>query len=216
VLSRLEILCNAWGLAGCFRLAGRSHLMCHWQEAHKYYRKLLERTEPFLDYYTEESVAEYLVNVEETFRGHVLEAVRKRDSPANWGEALGDALERFAVIWGDNMHILQPSVQATPRQGGSSGSGQDQRQQQQQQQRQQQQQQQKPKDQLVCTCKVNERGQTFCKKYQDNRSCTTPCRGGFVHACDIELESGKPCNKGHPRFQHDPAKHGQPRYRSNN
>ena len=63
VLLRLEILTNAWGLAGCFTIQGRVGLMCHWQDAVKYYRAIRDRTETLLDTYSEESVVEYMISV---------------------------------------------------------------------------------------------------------------------------------------------------------
>ena len=66
---RLEVLANTWGKAGCYQAIGRQCIMCHWQEAVKYYRALRDRTEPLLETYSEDSVVEYLLSVEETFAG---------------------------------------------------------------------------------------------------------------------------------------------------
>ena len=190
-------------------LVGRPNLMCHWQDALKYYRRLANTTGPLLDEYTEESVARYLIGVEQALRGHVVDRVRDRDEPANWGEALVETMERHTEVWNDNMHILLAIKQSTQHQGVSSGSGDTPAQQQQQQQL-------KPKGCLVCTLQEDEQGRAFCKRYQDNRGCAAPCKVKLLHACDIELDTGKPCSRAHSRAQHDVAKHGRPKYRTNN
>ena len=209
VLLRLEVLANTWGMAGCYVVIGRTALMCHWQEAVKYYRTLRDRTEPLLDVYSEESVVEYLISVEESFRGHVLDLVRRRENPMNWGEALTTVLEKHTVVWTDASHILSAGrgggaarMQAagSPRgQAASSSVGQ-------------------VSDRVgkLCTCTDNNKKQRICKAFNDSRGCPKPCKKGGVHCCDIELESGGCCGQSHPRLSHDPAKHGRPKFRPNN
>ena len=208
VMLRLEVLANTWGMAGCYQVVGRQGIMCHWQEAVKYYRTLRDRTEPLLDTYSEDSVVEYLLSVEETFRGHVLDMVRRRDNPMNRGEALTLTLEKYTVVWSDSSHILSAGrggaarVQAagSPKGQASSASvGQ-------------------VSDRVckLCTCTDNNKKQRICKAFNDSRGCPKPCKKGAVHCCDIELESGGCCGQSHPRLSDDPSKHGRPKYRPNN
>ena len=70
MLLQLEIMCNTWVFTGCFDVSfeGTTTKYCHWQDACKYTGELRERCESLLDRYTDDSVNDYLVTVEEQFR----------------------------------------------------------------------------------------------------------------------------------------------------
>ena len=199
VLLRLEVLANAWGLAGCYTVQGRTGLMCHWQDAVKYHRAIRDRTETYLDTHSEESFVDYLISVEETFRGHVLDLVRYRDHACNWGDALKLVLDKFATAWAEASHILSAGRASNTRAPTVSASV-------------------VPVSDRVgklCTCTENAMSQRICKSYNDSRGCPKPCKKGGVHCCDIELTTGVCCGMAHPRNAHDSGKHGSPKYRPN-
>ena len=202
MLLRLEVLTNDWALAGCFSPQGSQALMCELQDAQRYHRFLKDRTETMLDTYTEPSVVSYCVAVEECFRGHALDLTRRRDAPMKWGEALTHVLVQFPIAWSDHMNLLVPkSSQASSHAVNPTGSA---------------------GGQVVAgkgksaTCTHSSKGKPFCKAWNDARGCKDPCKQGKVHACDLQLQgSGKPCEKRHPRVQHDTARDGVPAIRPN-
>ena len=66
----------------------------------------------------------------------------------------------------------------------------------------------------VVTANESEKGTSICKKFNDRRGCTWPCKQGKAHTCDVVLQNGRVCNKSHARFEHDNSKHGVPQIRS--
>ena len=205
VILRLEVLVNGWSLAGCYALQGQQQIMCEWALAVGYYRTLRNRTEVLLDGSAESAVTDYLVACEEAFRGHALDAVRRKDKPLSWGEALREVMDRYPIVWADHMGLLQKGGGAQssgshpppPKPPPSSPGG-------------------NPRGTKLATKTHNAAGKLLCKPFNDSRTCTTPCKKGNVHGCDVELEKGgRACEQKHPRSMRDPAKHGQPACRPN-
>jgi hypothetical protein len=217
---QLEILANAWGIAGCCvyqppaPLGSSStsqmsvqQLVCHWQQAVTYFRTLKDRCELLLDSFPESNVCSYFQQVEEAFRGHALEASLRRDCPLPWGMALEAALRDFPVIWSDFHAVLQsrsskadhslssmgqiPVAPAAPTRLDKPAK-----------------QSNQSERGLLATCVVDNRGNKLCKAFNDRRTCASPCVKGHMHVCDIQLATGKCCGARHARGSHDPAVHG--------
>ena len=200
VLLRLEVLANGWALAGCFIPPGQTAHYCTLQNSITYYRTLRDRTEVMLDSYPESAVVDYLISVEESFRGHALDAARRREDPQPWGKSLMDSLERFPVVWSDSAVVfskaagpsipLISSVGQPPNQASMKGK--------------------------LATKTHTKDNKVICKAYNDSRGCANPCRKGSVHCCDVELQKTKQaCGQKHPRSQHDQQAHGAPAMRPN-
>lgn len=200
VLLRLEVLTNAWALAGCFVPQGQTAHYCSLQSSMTYYRTLRDRTEVLLDNHAESQVVDYLIMVEEAFRGHSLDCSRRREDPQMWGKALTDSLERFPVVWSDSATIFSkssgPSVPVSSSVGQPSNQGQ-------------------AKGKVATKTHTRDNKPT-CKSYNDSRGCASPCKKGAAHCCDIELQKTKQaCGQKHPRSQHDNQAHGAPSVRPN-
>ena len=63
------------------------------------------------------------------------------------------------------------------------------------------------------TALQNDKGVVLCKKFNDRRGCQHPCKDGKSHGCDIMLTNNRVCQQKHPRYEHDPSKHGKPQMR---
>ena len=54
----------------------------------------------------------------------------------------------------------------------------------------------------------------LCTVFNDPRGCRNPCNRGFVHKCNVVLESGRLCGStSHGRTGHNKDSHGKPKYR---
>ena len=66
------------------------------------------------------------------------------------------------------------------------------------------------KAKLWATCKTTKEGKELCKAYNDQRTCSSPCRFGKVHVCDVKLlKTGALCGKSHPRSKHNESSDGK-------
>ena len=217
VMLRLEVLANAWGLAGTAPAlskyqsgSGPQLLTCEWQDAVTYLRHIKDRAEILMDTYAESSVVSYVIAVEEAFRGHALDFTRRKDSPLTWGKALEQAVEKFPITWNDYLKLLSPGLSSSPvassapvptqvfgQRGSASPDA-------------------KGAKGKVATATHTGSNKKICKAFNDSRTCPTPCRRGEVHCCDVLLmNTNRACEQKHPRTQHSASQHGQPSSRPN-
>ena len=215
LMMKVELLVNAYGLAGCFipkkdspssSVVPSTKIYCEWPQVMKFYRDIRNRVEPLLDTCSEASTMDYFIRVEEDFRQKALEHVRiNPDVPL--GEALLFVADKYVNVYYEHSAVL-----INKREGASSSSqnktaaagvppkaeilakaGQD-----------------SPQKGRPATVNETTAGKAICKKYNDRRGCEGKCRDGKVHVCDVLLMSQKPCEGKHSRMQHDPRKHGAP------
>jgi hypothetical protein len=219
---RLEILCNGWAIAGVSPIPNTNKVFCSWQESTVYYRTIKDRIEVLTDAYPEDSVCRYFLAVEEAFRHHAIDMVRRRDNPLVWGAALKAALKEYPVVWSDFSKTLQgakaassrdvvaatvlPGVQplavpppSAPAQAKSPGKTRE----------------VGVERGKIATVNNTSQGAEICKHCNDSRGCKTPCPRGNAHVCDVLLASGKVCEKKHTRGQHDESQHGKAARRPN-
>ena len=220
LMLKMEVLVNTWALAGCFipkrdqagsSVSTNNRLMCEWPEVCKCHRELRDAIEPILDTCTETSVCEYFLAVEEEYRQRALDHMREYPDQM-FGESLLWALDKFHSVYYTHTKLLynrsgtssnSSSIVPAPHQanvvanaktlsekrGGQEAKG-------------------KP-----VTALQNDKGVVLCKKFNDRRGCQHPCKDGKSHGCDIMLTNNRVCQQKHPRYEHDPSKHGKPQMR---
>ena len=197
LMLQMEVLVNAWGLAGCFipkldtpgsSASSNKRLMCEWPDAVKYWRTVRDQVEPTLDKCTESSVCAYFIAVEEEFRQRALDHMREVPG-SMFGDSFLWVIDKFNSVYYSHAQLLYtktgnqnssnnavaapPRAQvlashSTPHTPTASGG------------RQgagagSPAASEKGKS---ATAHENEKGTSICKKYNDRRGCTWPCSRG--------------------------------------
>jgi hypothetical protein len=201
------VLANTWAMAGISKVnyRGKPVRKCHWQQSLKYVGVLRDETEHLLDNYTEDSVIDYAITVEEAFRASAIELSRRRTDAVPWGCALIEATLRDS-LWGKHASRLcklsggsQPSKDrgatrqdVPPPVAGALPKA------------------ESGKPASYATCTHDAHGTKICKARNDSRKCESRCPKGEAHVCDAQIAStGKACGaKDHTRVNHDAKKHG--------
>ena len=99
IMMQMEVLANAWAIAGCFFVdvntglpttasTGAPVYYCTWPECTKYYRDLRSKAEDMLEKFVERSVVTYFTQVEEHHRQWALEHLRVKANKVSFGQAL--------------------------------------------------------------------------------------------------------------------------------
>ena len=222
LMARIEVLQNAYGLAGCFvpkkdapgsATAATPKIYCEWQHVCKFYRDIRNKIEPLLDTCAEATVMEFFVRCEEDLRQKALEHLRLHPD-AVFGETLLLMADKHANIYYDHGSVLNTrnnpaaatnssgsgrvALPGSPAKAGllaqAANDSQDKG--------------------RVATVMETAMGAAICKKYNDRRSCEGKCKDGKTHCCDVLLSSGHACEGRHSRMQHDPGRHGKPQTKS--
>ena len=220
---KLDILCFAWAIVGCFSHSNLqdSPRYAQWHELDKYYRDLEEKAWPLLGKFVHSSVVAYVTQVEEGIRAAAIQIVRNDQLPT-WSGALLKAAQDQSQLWQDKRDILIPhrlrervwtgasggrgTSQGRPanqgRTGQASGNG--------GQSSHHSAQGHQQGGSRWATAAYSGAGKKLCKKWNDKRGCARVCPNDHQHGCDIKLANGKSCDGNHKRFEHNAKKHGEP------
>jgi hypothetical protein len=219
-----SILVKTWGIVGCFDVSfrpeeapsKRTMKYVAWWEAEQYKFEFVVQISRLRTRYSDASILQFLSECEEAFRSKAIELSRSSEQYP-FGLALLKVLKTESSIWQMQRDILVLRSEVHRQQLGSffeSGVKLSKRQKREAREsknklkppRQEQGLKLSPNaahsgGRFMTVTKLSD-GRSVCKRFNDNRGCSQGDSCTLAHACDVLLQTNKPCAANHTRSDH--------------